>query len=88
MRADDDPYYLLAPIVPAVELHGTRNMDKVTRYEWHGSGIILFLLSIFVFTLPLAAVYFITNLLRIESAVSDSEKLSDFLWARERGRSR
>ena len=58
-------------------------MDKVTRYEWHGSGIILVVLSIFVITIPLAVVYFITNLLRIETTVSDSEKLSDFLRSRK-----
>ena len=58
-------------------------MDKVTRYEWHGSGIILVALSILVITIPLAVVYFITNLLTIETAVSDSEKLSEFLRARK-----
>ena len=58
-------------------------MDKVTRYEWHGRAIILVVLSIFVITIPLAAVYFVSNLLRIETTVSDSEKLSDFLRSRK-----
>jgi hypothetical protein len=57
-------------------------MDKVTRYEWNGNGIILLLLSLFVFTIPIAVVYLITNLLRIETQVPDSEKLSDFLRSR------
>ena len=58
-------------------------MDKVTRYEWHGSGIILFLLSLWVITIPLAVVYFVANLLKIETTVPDGSKLSDFLWARK-----
>jgi hypothetical protein len=58
-------------------------MDKVTRYEWHGSGIILVLLCILGITLPFAVVYFITNLLRIETEVADGAKLSEFLEARQ-----
>ena len=56
-------------------------MDKVTRYEWHGSGIILVLLCILGITIPFAVVYFITNLLRIETEVADGTKLSEFLEA-------
>ncbi|HXI70045.1 MAG TPA: hypothetical protein VNN22_06770 [Verrucomicrobiae bacterium] len=58
-------------------------MDKVTRYEWHGSGIVLVLLSILLITIPLAVVYFVSNLLKIETMVSDSEKLADFLQSRK-----
>jgi hypothetical protein len=58
-------------------------MDKVTRYEWHGSGIILVLLCILGITIPFAVVYFITNLLRIETEVADGTKLSEFLQARK-----
>jgi hypothetical protein len=58
-------------------------MDKVTRYEWQGSGVILVLLCILGITIPLAVVYFMTNLLRIETQVSDGEKLSEFLRARK-----
>ncbi len=58
-------------------------MDKVTRYEWHGNGIILLLLSVLVFTIPLAAVYLITNLISIETQVADGQKLSDFLRSKE-----
>jgi hypothetical protein len=57
-------------------------MDKVTRYEWQGSGFVLILLALLGITIPLAVVYFITNLLRIETDVSDGEKLSEFLRAR------
>jgi len=56
-----------------------KRMDTITRYEWHGSPIVLLLLCIFVFTVPLALVYFVTKLLRIESKVPDGQKLSDFL---------
>ena len=59
-------------------------MDKVTRYEWHGSGIILVLLCFFVITLPLAVVYFMSKLLRIETQVVDGTKLSEFLQSRKR----
>ena len=31
-------------------------MDKVTRYEWHGSGVILLLLCLLGVTLPFAVV--------------------------------
>jgi hypothetical protein len=58
-------------------------MDKVTRYEWHGSWILLFVLFLLGITLPLAVVYFITNLLKIETPVADSGKLSDFLRTRK-----
>ena len=58
-------------------------MDKVTRYEWQGSGVILVLLCILGITIPLAVTYFMTNLLRIETEVSDGEKLSEFLRARK-----
>ena len=58
-------------------------MDKVTRYEWHGSGVILVLLCLLGVTIPMAVVYFMTNLLRIETQLADSDKLSDFLRARK-----
>ena len=58
-------------------------MDKVTRYEWQGSGIILIFLCILGITIPLAVVYFITHLLRIETEVADAEKLTEFLRARK-----
>ena len=64
------------------KLRGKKNMDKVTRYEWHGSGVILVLLCLLGITIPMAVVYFMTNLLRIETQLADSEKLSDFLRAR------
>ena len=54
-------------------------MDKVTRYEWHGSGIILVLLCFFIITIPIGVVYFMTNLLRIETQVVDGTELSEFL---------
>ena len=58
-------------------------MDTITRYEWEGSGILLVLLCILGITIPLAVVYFMTNLLRIETQVADGEKLSEFLRARK-----
>lgn len=54
-------------------------MDKVTRYEWVGSGPVLIVLCLLGITLPLAVVYFMTHLLRIEIEVADSEKLAEFL---------
>ena len=58
-------------------------MDKVTRYEWQGSGVVLVLLSILGITIPFAVVYFMTHLLRIETEVADAEKLSEFLRKRK-----
>ncbi len=57
-------------------------MDKVTRYEWHGSGVVLVLLCVLGVTIPLAVVYFMSKLLRIETEVADGVKLSEFLDAR------
>ena len=57
-------------------------MDKVTRYEWEGSGVLLLLLCILGITIPLAAVYFMNNLLRIETQVKDGEELAEFLRKR------
>ncbi len=58
-------------------------MDKITRYEWHGSAVTLFLLCLLGVTIPWGVVYFMTKLLRIETQLADSEKLSDFLRARK-----
>jgi len=58
-------------------------MDKVTRYEWHGNGFVLIGLCLLGITLPLAAVYFVTNILRIETEVSDGEKLMQYLRGEE-----
>jgi len=54
-------------------------MDKVTRYEWHGNAIILIVLVALVITTPFAVVYFIINLIQIETEVKDGEALNDFL---------
>lgn len=58
-------------------------MDKVTRYEWQGSGVILVLLCLPGISIPLAVVYFMTNLLRVETQVADGEKLTEFLRQRK-----
>lgn len=58
-------------------------MDKVARYEWQASGVVLVLLCILGITIPLAIVYFTTHLLRIETEVADGEKLSECLRARK-----
>ena len=58
-------------------------MDKVTHYEWQGSVLILILLCLPGLTIPMAVVYFMNNLLRIETQVPDGEKLADFLRARK-----
>lgn len=58
-------------------------MDKVTRYEWHGSWIILVLLCFFVITIPVGVLYFMTHLLKIETQVADGTKLSEFLRSRK-----
>lgn len=58
-------------------------MDKVTRYEWQGNGALLVLLCILGVTIPLAVVYFITQLLRIDTEFADAEKLSEFLRSRK-----
>ena len=58
-------------------------MDKITRYEWQGSSLLLVLLCLLGITLPLAVVYFMTHLLRIETQVADGEKLAEFLRARK-----
>lgn len=58
-------------------------MDKVARYEWEGSGVLLVLLCLPGITIPLAVVYFMTNLLRIKTQVKDGEALADFLRARQ-----
>jgi hypothetical protein len=57
-------------------------MDKVTHYEWQGNTLILTLLCVLGITIPIAGVYYMNNLLRIETQVPDGEKLADFLRAR------
>ena len=58
-------------------------MDKVTRYEWQGNGIYLVLLCLLGVTIPIAVVYYMENLLRIETEVSDGAKLTEFLSAKK-----
>ncbi len=58
-------------------------MDKVTRYEWHGNGLALALLCLFVITIPIGVIYFMTHLLTVETQVADAEKLSEFLRAKK-----
>jgi hypothetical protein len=58
-------------------------MDKVTRYEWQGNGLILVLLCLLGITIPLAVVYFVTYLLRIETEVANADELSEFLRHRK-----
>lgn len=78
-RAKDGRKHNLASSAPK---ECSQNMDTITRFEWHGSLIVLFLLCLFVITLPLAVVYFLTHLMRIESKVADGQDLSDFLRGR------
>jgi hypothetical protein len=58
-------------------------MDKVTRYEWQGSMVLLIVLCLLGITIPIAVVYFMTNLLKIETQVADGEKLAEFLRSRK-----
>jgi hypothetical protein len=58
-------------------------MVKITRYVWHGRGIVLVLLCFFVITIPLAVVYFMSHLLSIETQVADGAKLSEFLRSKK-----
>lgn len=58
-------------------------MDKVTRYEWRGSWLLLTLLGFFVVTIPIGIVYFMTHLLKIETQVADAAKLSDYLESKK-----
>ncbi len=57
-------------------------MDRITRWEWHGQLWLLTLLALTGILLPVAIVYFMTNLLRIEENVPDATKLSDFIASR------
>ena len=58
-------------------------MDKVTHYEWQGSILLLTVFCLLGITIPMAVVYYMNNLLRIETQVPDGEKLADFLRARQ-----
>jgi len=71
------------PLTRCWEGSHSHPMDKVTRYEWHGSALLLVLLCFLGITIPFAVVYFTTNLLRIETQVPDGTKLSEFLQARK-----
>lgn len=57
-------------------------MDRVTYYAWHGRAGTLTVLCLLVFTIPLAVVYFLTRLVRIETEVQDAAALSELLRAR------
>lgn len=53
--------------------------DKIVRWEWHGSIILLIVLCFTVILIPAAVVYFVTQLIRLETAVDDAEAFSEFL---------
>jgi hypothetical protein len=59
-------------------------MSRISRWEWHGSALVLILLCITVVLLPFGGVYFITNLLKVEEDVADAAKLSEYLEARRK----
>ncbi len=59
-------------------------MARVTHWEWHGNPLQLLLLSVTVILLPIAVLYFVNNLLKIEEEIGDAAKLSDFLDARKK----
>lgn len=53
--------------------------DSIVRWEWHGNVILLVLLFLTGILIPVAAVYFMTNLIRLETRVGDAEEFSTFL---------
>jgi len=59
-------------------------MNRISRWEWHGSALVLILLCITGVLLPFGVVYFMTNLLKIEEDIADAGKLSEYLAARQR----
>ena len=59
-------------------------MSRISRWEWHGSTLVLILLCITGVLLPFGIVYFMTNLLKIEEDIADAEKLSAYLDARRK----
>jgi hypothetical protein len=59
-------------------------MARVTYWEWRGDPLQLALLSITVILLPVAVIYFVNNLLKIEDDIEDPSKLSEFLEARKK----
>ncbi len=59
-------------------------MDRITRWDWHGSTLLLVLLCLSVVLLPLGVVYFVTRLLKIETEVADASDLSEFIARRQR----
>jgi hypothetical protein len=50
-----------------------RRMKRITKWEWHGNGLLLLVLSVSVVLIPFAVVYFITNLVMIEHEEPDPE---------------
>ena len=57
-------------------------MDKVTRYHWQGNSIILTILCLPLITIPIACVYFVSQILKIETEVPDGEQLAEYLSCR------
>ena len=53
--------------------------DRIVRWEWNGNGLLLTVLCLTVILIPVAVVYFIVNLLRIENVVDDAEACADGL---------
>jgi hypothetical protein len=64
----------------------TPHHDTITRYEWHGNAFffaLLFLSGIFT---PYAAVYFIKNIVALETRVPDAEAFAAFLSKKDLSR--
>ena len=58
--------------------------ERVTHYEWHGNLLVLVALFALVITIPLAAVYFLTRLIKVETLIANADELSDFLEKRRK----
>ena len=53
--------------------------DTVTRYEWHGNAFLLAILFLSGIFIPYAVIYFIKNLVALETHVPDAEAYAEFL---------
>ena len=62
---------------------GFPDMDKVTRYEWHGNTLVLLILFLTVITIPTGLVYLFINFIAIETEIDDGEKFSEYLRSRK-----
>jgi hypothetical protein len=60
-------------------------MSRIVRWEFMGSWLLFWALSISVLGIPLALLYLVNGTVRVEQDMEDAERFMDYLRAKRSG---